>query len=51
MTPLGIDPVTFRLVAQCLNHCATAYPTLEDYSSKYVHIYYCFMMEISSQNM
>jgi hypothetical protein len=24
MTPPGIDPVTFRFVAQYLNHCATA---------------------------
>ena len=31
MTPAGIEPSTFRFVAQHLNHCATAYlgvPTL-----------------------
>jgi len=26
MTPAGIEPVTFRFVAQHLNHCATAVP-------------------------
>ena len=26
MTPSGIEPVTFRFVAQHLNHCATAVP-------------------------
>ena len=25
-TPLGIEPATFRFVAQHLNHCATAVP-------------------------
>ena len=27
VTPDGIEPVTFRLVAQHLNHCATAVPS------------------------
>jgi len=29
LTPAGIDPVTFRFVAQHLNHCATAVPPTE----------------------
>jgi len=28
MTPTGIEPATFRFVAQYLNHCATAVPEL-----------------------
>ena len=28
MSPAGIEPVTFRFVAQRLNHCATAVPRL-----------------------
>jgi len=31
MTPAGIEPATFRFVAQHLNHCATAVPLLEQY--------------------
>jgi hypothetical protein len=27
LTPAGIEPATFRVVAQHLNHCATAVPT------------------------
>jgi hypothetical protein len=29
VTRLGIEPATFRLVAQCLNHYATACPNLK----------------------
>jgi len=28
LTPAGIEPATFRFVAQHLNHCATAVPKL-----------------------
>jgi len=28
LTPAGIEPATFRFVAQHLNHCATAVPVL-----------------------
>jgi len=28
MTPAAIEPETFRFVAQYLNHCATAVPTV-----------------------
>jgi len=31
MTPVGIEPASFRLVAQHLDHCATAVPTLVVY--------------------
>ena len=27
LTPAGIEPATFRFVAQHINHCATAVPT------------------------
>jgi len=31
MTPSGMEPATFRFVAQHLNHCATAVPYVELY--------------------
>ena len=34
MTPAGIEPETFRFVAQHLNHCATAVP----HNSDVVHV-------------
>jgi len=30
MTPSGIEPATFRFVAQHLNHCATMVPIMKD---------------------
>ena len=35
MTPAGIEPATFRFVAQHLNHCATAVPGV------HMHIHVC----------
>jgi hypothetical protein len=37
MTPSGIEQATSRIVAQYLNHCATAVPP-------YIHIYVCVCM-------
>ena len=34
MTLAGIEPATFRFVAQHLNHCATAVPLFERYKIK-----------------
>ena len=35
MTPAGIEPATFRFVAQHLNHCATAVPLFPLYLTKF----------------
>ena len=36
MTPVGIEPATFRFVAQHLNHCATAVPDDKYYKQEKV---------------
>ena len=38
LTLAGIEPATFRFVAQHLNHCATAYSTAEKLSGKRLEI-------------
>jgi len=34
MTPAGIEPATFRFIAQHLNHCATAVPQINGYGNE-----------------
>ena len=38
MTPAGIEPATFRFVAQHLSHCATAVPNLNRYETYFCNI-------------
>ena len=38
MTPSGIEPATFRFVAQRLNHCATAVPSIFPRPSHYIYV-------------
>ena len=40
MTPAGIEPATFRFVAQHLNHCATAVPKLNYTEENFFISYY-----------
>ena len=44
LTPAGIDPATFRFVAQHLNHCATA-EGYTDKMGKTRHVYGTFVQE------
>ena len=54
LTPVGIEPATFRFVAQHLNHCATSVPRLlmhiteklkdNEISFNFRYIYVTFMI-------
>jgi len=39
MTPAGIEPATFRIVAQHLNHCATAVPNYRYNNVKFTSLH------------
>jgi len=38
LTPAGIEPATFRFVAQRLNHCATAVPKRNIYQEYFLGV-------------
>jgi len=40
LTPAGIEPATFRFVAQRRNHCATAVPINEWQGGLFMSAYY-----------
>ena len=44
-TPSGIEPATFRFVAQHLNHCATAVPIILCCTLLYYTILYCLLLK------
>jgi len=46
MTPAGIEPATFRFVAQHLNHCATAVPELH---VSIFNIWWCFLVKAETR--
>jgi len=48
MTPAGIEPATFRFVAQHLSHCAAAVPRVL-YYSLYILVLYEGMWPLSLQ--
>ena len=43
LTPAGIEPATFRFVAQHLNHCATAVPLHYGASETKTCMFVCIM--------
>ena len=40
MTPAGIEPTTFRFVAQYLEHCTIAFPNFKKNFAKFCELYF-----------
>jgi len=38
LTPAGIEPATYRFVAQHLNHCAATVPNLNEYQKYFLGV-------------
>jgi len=51
LTPAGIEPATFRFVAQHLNHCATVVPTGIQYNALLYTTAYISYMCVSLQSV
>jgi hypothetical protein len=45
LTPAGIEPATFRIVAQHLNHCVTAVPITQVYGKTILNLIYSKMTQ------
>jgi hypothetical protein len=51
MTPSGIEPATFRFVAQYLNHCATVSGPLFTIVISANVTYFCFNSKYNTENL
>ena len=51
LTPIGIEPATFRFVEQHLNHCAAAVPITIKYEAKLREGFCVISLSLVNQNV